>query len=45
MWGYFCVGFHDFMLKGKSLLGYSNSFPPNEYEKNDKINISLTKID
>ena len=24
------------MLKDKSLLGYSNLFPPNDYEKNDK---------
>ena len=28
--------FTDFILKGKSLLG-TNLFPPNEYEKNDKI--------
>ena len=25
------------MLKGKSLLGYTNVFSPNDYEKNDKI--------
>ena len=25
------------MLKGKSLLNYTNLFCPNEYEKNDKI--------
>ena len=24
---YFCIGFIDFMLKGKSLLGYTNFFP------------------
>ena len=36
---YFCIGFIDFMLKGKSLLDYANLFSPNEYEKNDKINI------
>ena len=33
---YFCIGFIDFMLKGKSLLDYTNVFSPNEYEKNDK---------
>ena len=33
----FCTGFLDFMLKGKSLLDYTNLFTPNEYEKNDKI--------
>ena len=25
------------MLKGRSLLDYTNLFSPNEYEKNDKI--------
>ena len=34
--GHFCIGFIDFMLKGKSLLDYTNSFSPKEYEKNDK---------
>ena len=34
---YFCIGFIDFMLKGKSLLEYTNLFSPNEYKKNDKI--------
>ena len=33
---YFCIGFIDFMLKGKSVLNYTNSFSPNDYEKNDK---------
>ena len=37
MCGYFCIGFIDFMLKGKSLLKYTNLFSPREYEKNDKI--------
>ena len=39
MCGYFCTGSIDFMLKGKSLLNYSNLFFPNEYEKNDKIKL------
>ena len=30
-------GFIDFMLKGKCLLGYTNLFSPNDYEKNDRI--------
>ena len=34
---YFCIGFIDFMLKGKSLLDYANFFSPNYYEKNDKV--------
>ena len=37
MRGYVCIGFIDFMLKGKSLLHYTNLFSPNDYKKNDKI--------
>ena len=37
MYGYYCIGFNDFMLIEKSLLDYANLFSPNEYEKNDKI--------
>ena len=37
MCGYFCIGFIDFMLKGKSLPDYTNLFSPNDYEKNEKI--------
>ena len=37
MCGYFCIRFIDFMLKGKSLLEYTNLFSPNEYKKNNKI--------
>ena len=33
----FDIGFIDFMLKGKSLLEYTNLFSPDDYEKNDKI--------
>ena len=33
----FCIGFIDFMLKGETLLDYTNSFSVNDYEKNDKI--------
>ena len=36
MCGYFCIGFIDFVLKGKSLLDYTNLFSPKKYEKNDK---------
>ena len=35
--GYFCSGCIDFMLKGKSLLEYTNLFSPNEYKNNDKM--------
>ena len=37
MCGYVCIGFVDFILKGKSLLEYTNLFSPNDYENNDKI--------
>ena len=37
MCGYFCIEFIDFMLKGKSLLEYTNLFSPSGYEKNNKI--------
>ena len=37
MCGYFCIGFIDFMLKGKSLLEYTHLFFLNEYKLNEKI--------
>ena len=40
--GYFRIGFIDFMLKGKSLIDYTNLFSPNDYEKDDKI-FSITR--
>ena len=41
MCGYFCIGFMDIMLKGKSLLKYTNLFSSNEYKKNDKIILKI----
>ena len=35
MW-YFCIGFIDFMLKGKQLTDFPNLFSPNNFKKNDK---------
>ena len=37
MSGYFCIGFIDIMLKGKSFLDYTNLLSPNEYQKSDKM--------
>ena len=34
---YFFIGLTNFRLKHKSLLGYTNIFSPNEYDKTDKI--------
>ena len=33
---YFVIAFVDFVLKGKSLLEYTNLFSPNKYKTNDK---------
>ena len=30
---YFCIGFINFMLKGKSLTGFTNLFSPNYFKK------------
>ena len=35
MCGYFCIGFIDFMFKGKGLTDYTNLFSPNDLKKND----------
>ena len=37
MGGYFCIGFIDFMLKGKSLTDFTNLFSPNNFDRNDGI--------
>ena len=34
--GYFCIVFIYFMVKGKSLLDYTNLSSANEYEKNKR---------
>ena len=35
MCGYFCIGFINFMVKGKSLTKYTNLFSHNDFKKND----------
>ena len=35
--GYFCIEFINYMLKGKTLLDYTNLFSPNNFRKNDQI--------
>ena len=44
MCGYFFIGFIDLMLKGKSLLDYTNLSSSNVYEKNDKIILKYLNI-
>ena len=40
---YFCVGFINFMFKGKPLTEYTNLFSTNNFEKNDDIILSYFK--
>ena len=37
MCGYYCIDFINYMLKGKTLLDYTNLFYPNDFKKNDQI--------
>ena len=37
MCGYFCIEFINYMLKGKTLLDYSNLFSPNNLKKNGQF--------
>ena len=34
---YFCIEFINHMLKGKTLLDYTNLFLPNDFKKNDRV--------
>ena len=37
MCGYFCIDFINYVLKGKTLLDYTNLFSPNDFKKNDRV--------
>ena len=37
MCGYFCIEFINYILKGKTLLDYTNLSSPNDFKKNDQI--------
>ena len=43
---YFCIGFIDFMLAGKTLTEFANLFSPNDLKKNDNIilNYFMTNV-
>ena len=43
--GYFCIGFIDFILAGKTLIDYTNLFSPHDFDKNDQIILSYFKDD
>ena len=40
MRGYFCIGFIDFMLAGKTLTEFTNLFSPNNFKRNDDITLN-----
>ena len=46
MCGYFCIGFIDFMLAGKTLTEFTNLFSPNNFKRNDDIilNYFMTNV-
>ena len=45
MCGYFCIGFIDFMLPGKTLTNFTNLFSPNNFKKNGDIILNfLTNV-
>ena len=51
MCGYFFIGFIDFMLAGKALTDFTNSFSPSNFKTNDdmilnyfKTNISMKHL-
>ena len=43
MYGYFCVGFIDFMLADKKLIDFTSMFSPYDFEKNHSIIFSYFK--
>ena len=46
MCGYICIGFTDYVFKGKSLTDYTNLFSLNNFKKNDDtvLNYFLNKL-
>ena len=43
MCGYFCIGFIDFMLAGKTLTDYTHLLSPYDFDKSDQIILSYFK--
>ena len=41
MYGYFCIGFTDFMLAGKKVTYYTNLFSPHDLKKRQYYNFVL----
>ena len=40
---YFCIEVIDYMLKGKTLLDYTNLFSPNDFKNNDQVIKRISK--
>ena len=40
MCGYFCIGFINFMFKGKTLTEYTNLFSPHDFKRNEDTILS-----
>ena len=40
---YFCIGFIDFIFKGKTLTDYTSLFSPHDFKKNHHIILSYFK--
>ena len=43
MCGYFCSGFIDYMIAGKTLIDYTCLFLPHDFKKNDKVILGYMK--
>ena len=43
MFGYFCIGFVDFMLAGKKMIDFTSMFSPYDFKINDNIILSYFK--
>ena len=39
---YFCIGFINFMLSGKTLTDFTSLFSPYDFDKNDNIILSYS---
>ena len=44
MCNYFCIGFIDFMLASKKLTDFTNMFSPYDFDKNDHIILTISKM-
>ena len=43
MFGYFCIGFIEFMLAGQKLTDFTDLLSPHDFDKNDNTILSYFK--